>query len=312
MAHSAIRRGKNRPLPSERRYEPALQWQSWLLSAGVLSLCGAAAIWWLFHNWGSGSQGALLISAAFALVAWAARAGTPRAALAGGLLAATMLLASADGAHWLRSALPSLLAMILLTYFATRFGHRSKAELGAAESRRGRNAAQVTANLGVAGLAGAAALAIRQANPGLIASSLASWPSHSSPRWAAVCAAMLTAALAEAAADTLSSEIGQVLGESPLLVTTRSCVAPGTDGGMSLPGTVAGVTGAIVVVLVAAPTLRLSLRAGAACAVGAIAGMFFDSLLGATAERKGLLNNDAVNFLSTLAAALLAVLFLLV
>ena len=35
-------------------------------------------------------------------------------------------------------------------------------------------------------------------------------------------------------------------------------------------------------------------------------GLFFDSLLGATLERRGRINNDAVNFLSTLAAALFA------
>ena len=39
---------------------------------------------------------------------------------------------------------------------------------------------------------------------------------------------------------------------------------------------------------------------------GAIVGLFFDSLLGAVLERRGWLNNDAVNALSTLAAALFA------
>jgi uncharacterized membrane protein len=36
---------------------------------------------------------------------------------------------------------------------------------------------------------------------------------------------------------------------------------------------------------------------------GAVFGLFFDSLLGATLEERGLLNNDAVNFLSTIIAA---------
>jgi uncharacterized membrane protein len=40
--------------------------------------------------------------------------------------------------------------------------------------------------------------------------------------------------------------------------------------------------------------------------LGAIAGLFVDSLLGATAERRGWLNNDGVNFLSTLAASAIA------
>jgi uncharacterized membrane protein len=36
---------------------------------------------------------------------------------------------------------------------------------------------------------------------------------------------------------------------------------------------------------------------------GGVFGLLFDSLLGATLEERGWLNNDAVNFLSTLSAA---------
>ena len=39
------------------------------------------------------------------------------------------------------------------------------------------------------------------------------------------------------------------------------------------------------------------------CALAGILGTFFDSLLGATIERRGLIGNNTVNFLSTLAAA---------
>jgi uncharacterized membrane protein len=41
-------------------------------------------------------------------------------------------------------------------------------------------------------------------------------------------------------------------------------------------------------------------------AAAAVTGMFVDSLLGAVLEGPGWLNNDAVNFLGTLSAALLA------
>ena len=53
--------------------------------------------------------------------------------------------------------------------------------------------------------------------------------------------------------------------------------------------------------------LRESKLLIALAAPGAIFGLLFDSVLGATLERKGLLNNDAVNFISTLSAALFCV-----
>ena len=126
------------------------------------------------------------------------------------------------------------------------------------------------------------------------------------PCLATFCAVVVIAALAEATADTLASELGEVLGGPPLLVTTLRRVAPGTDGAISLIGTVAGTAGAVLVVLVAVSTLGLRLGDAVAAGVGALGGLFVDSLLGATVERRGWLNNDAVNFLSTLAASLIA------
>jgi uncharacterized membrane protein len=49
----------------------------------------------------------------------------------------------------------------------------------------------------------------------------------------------------------------------------------------------------------------------AECAVAfaaGVAGLFFDSLLGATVERKGWINNDLVNFCSTAFAAAISLL----
>ena len=118
---------------------------------------------------------------------------------------------------------------------------------------------------------------------------------------------IVVAALAEATADTLASELGEVLGGPPFMITTLRRVAPASDGAISLAGTVAGISGAVLVVLVAAPALGLSMSNAVRAGLGAIGGLFFDSLLGATAERRGWLNNDAVNFLSTFAASIIAI-----
>jgi uncharacterized protein (TIGR00297 family) len=228
---------------------------------------------------------AIGVSLALALLVLMARAATPLAALTGGVLCAVLTL---GWSPWYRSALPALVTLFVLTWAATRFGRARKQPLGIAEDKHGRNAAQVAANLGVAGLA--AALSLIHRVPG-------SWYSL-----------MVVASLAEATADTLASELGEVVGGQPLLVTTFRRVAPGTDGAVSLAGTVAGVSGALLVVAVSWATLKLSMADTLAAALGAVGGLFVDSLLGATAERSGWLNNDAVNFLSTLAAALIAIL----
>jgi uncharacterized protein (TIGR00297 family) len=261
-----------------RAPEQQRPWQSWLVVAAVAPWCALAA---LRHA----TPTAFGISLTLAILVLIARAATPLAALTGGVLCAVLTL---GWSPWYHSALPALVTLFVLTWAATRFGKASKQQLGVAEDKRGRNAAQVAANLGAAGLA--AAFSLMHPLPG-------SWYS-----------VMVVAALAEATADTLASELGEVVGGEPLLVTTFRRVAPGTDGAVSLAGTVAGISGALLVVAVSWATLKLSVADTSAAALGAVGGLFVDSLLGATLERRGWLNNDAVNFVSTLAAALIAIL----
>ncbi len=109
--------------------------------------------------------------------------------------------------------------------------------------------------------------------------------------------------MAEAAADTVSSEIGQAVGDVPRLVTNWRPVPAGTDGAITLAGTAAGVGAAIAVSLTGVVPLGLA----PICAAAGILGMFADSVLGATLERRGFLGNNAVNFASTAIAALIAI-----
>ena len=86
---------------------------------------------------------------------------------------------------------------------------------------------------------------------------------------------------------------------------------PGSNGAVSLPGTAFGAAAALLVALVAVSMGMIAASALGLVVLAALAGMFVDSLLGATLERpegsQGWgLNNDAVNLLGTLTAALLA------
>jgi uncharacterized protein (TIGR00297 family) len=123
------------------------------------------------------------------------------------------------------------------------------------------------------------------------------------------------AALAEAAADTVSSELGQVLSSQPRMITTLRRADAGTDGAISVGGTLAGVLAAGIVALAGSLVLRGSVEMLPMLAISWSSGVFgllFDSLLGATLERRGWINNDAVNFLSTASASVFALALLAV
>jgi uncharacterized protein (TIGR00297 family) len=284
-----------------------LNWQSKLVLLLVLPFAGADLViqahGWAEFYWPV-AVSTLGLSLIFGLVVLKLRAATPAATFAGAAITGCLIFSTSAFTPagifpyppW-HSALSPLLAVVCLTVLSTRMGRKRKELLGTAERRQGRTAAQVAANLGVAAIS---------------SSGLAqSWLIESGwIRAAAYAPAILLtlplAALAEAAADTVSSEIGQVLGGQPRMITTLRRVEPGTDGGVSLIGTLAGMAAAGIVAAVGAWALGGGATFFWVSTAGGVLGLFVDSLLGATLERRGWLNNDAVNFLSTASAALFA------
>ena len=181
----------------------------------------------------------------------------------------------------LHSGLPPLALLFFLTFAATRYGRARKEARGLSESRTGRRASQVIANLGIAAICAALTRS----------------------RFTSIIDLAAIAALAEATADTLSSEIGQAVAGPAFLITTLRRVPPGTDGAISVAGTLAGLVGAAAVAYVGLPPDSFKLLVFAAVFAASTAGLFFDSLLGATVERRGYIGNDLVNFASTAFAA---------
>jgi uncharacterized protein (TIGR00297 family) len=278
--------------------ENKLNWQSKLVLLAVLPFAGTEVVldwnWWV-------SQGAPVaiwaigLSVLLGLVTWRLRAATPAGALTGALITASLMFSTVVVPYqpW-HTALIPILAVSMLAFIATRAGRHRKEQLGTAEGRKGRAASQVAANLGLAAMA--------------VSSPVQSWLADSRwvPHHAATPAMLFTlavAALAEAAADTVSSELGQVLGGRPRMITSFKSVDPGRDGAISVAGTLAGLVAAAIVAYAGMWALGGGWILFTVSCAGAVFGLFFDSLLGATLEERGLLNNDAVNFLSTASAA---------
>ena len=226
------------------------------------------------------------------------RAATPFGAATGFVITASLMFSTVTFPYeaWHTALLP-ILAVSLLAHLATRLGRAQKERLGIAEKRRGRDASQVAANLGVAALV----------SNGLFQSLLMDTNWFARPTVVPMPLIVVgLAAFAEAAADTVSSELGQVLSSAPRMITTLRKAAPGTDGAISFGGTLAGVAAAGIVALIGTYAMRGDLYTLLVSFAGGVFGLFFDSLLGATLERRGWLNNDMVNFLSTASAAAFA------
>jgi len=277
----------------------SLAWQSRLVLLLTLPAIGADLVlevhWWAV-NMVQVMAWVMALSALLGLAAWTSGAATRHAVAAGVAIALSIGFSTTVYPYtpW-RSGLTPLALTILLTSVATRVRRIHKVKEGRAESAHGRNAVQVAANLGVA------ALAFSGAAQSLLINGQWIQPGNAVPG-----IVIGLAALAEAAGDTVSSEIGRAVGGPTRLLTTMRRVEPGTDGGFSLVGSVAGMAAAALVALAGVLLLSGGMRGFYIACGGGIVGFFFDSLLGATLERRGWLNNDLVNFLSTLCAALVA------
>ena len=224
---------------------------------------------------------AIAVNAAVSFAGYRAKTVSGSGAIAGALIG-TIIFATTGWRGW---------TLLFITFLAvattSRLGLRRKTLLGIAEERGGRRGAgNAIANTGAAAVASILAVA--------------------GPFEAARLA--FAAALVAGGSDTIASEIGKAWGRRTYSVTTLQRVPAGTSGAMSIEGTAAGLVGALALATIAA---ALGFAAGGASIVlivaAATAASLIESGLGATLESPGILNNDALNFINTSAAALIAV-----
>jgi len=222
---------------------------------------------------------AILVTAAFAALAYALGMISRSGAL-GGFLVGTAIYASLGPRGFTVLALFVVGGSLL-----TRLGYNSKQRTGTAQEHGGRRSARnALANCAVATLC--AILAATGSEP---------------------FAAAFVASLGAAFADTAESEIGQLFSRTPRLITTLQQVPPGTDGAISVPGTVAGIGAAGLMATLGLVLGMLEATASAfIVALAAFVGTIADSLIGDLSPRAG---NELTNVLCTLVAALLALIF---
>ena len=203
-----------------------------------------------------------------------------------------------------------LVLYFLLTSWLTRAGRAEKARRTAEILPEGgrRTAQQVLANGGVFAF-------------------LLTLPESPAVRLAAL------GALAAAAADTWATEIGTRFGGTPRHLFSGAPLPPGLSGGVTLPGSLAAIAGAVVTASAAPWLVPAAGHAGVvAVATAGVLGAFLDSALGATVQSRrrcprcgGIgerarhcdsftehttgwrwMTNDLVNFSATVGGALLA------
>lgn len=267
---------------------------SWVRLPPV-GVTGAEAVW-------------LLVNVLLAAAGYLARSVSLSGAVAGTLLGSALIAWGGWPAYVV------LLLFFVLGSAATRMGWREKKTLGLEQEGEGRRgASHAFANAGAAVICICAAVAT-DASAGLM--------------WLAA-----VAALATATADTVSSEIGQWIGRRAFLPLTFRRVERGTEGAISLEGTVAGALGAFVVA--AAGMLLLAWKSRgfetlpfsegwtraahalstpflwkgiAIVAVSAVAAAWLESVAGSwNRNRIEKVPNGAMNFLNTVAGAVIAI-----
>jgi uncharacterized protein (TIGR00297 family) len=184
---------------------------------------------------------------------------------------------------------------LVLVYFfvgsaVTKIGLAQKMALGIAEKRSGQRGPE-----NVWGSASTAALCA------LLTLVLA--PTWHSWLWLAYVASFSTKL-----ADTCASEVGKAYGQRTFLITTLKPVPRGTEGAISLEGTLAGIVGSVIIASLAWGLGVVTAWGLLWTIIAAFIATNLESLLGATLQsRWPWLTNEVVNGINTLLGALIVV-----
>lgn len=193
--------------------------------------------------------------------------------------------------------------LIVVFYFlvgsgVTRIGMAEKEAAGIAEKRSGaRGPENVWGSAITAAICALAILAVNLITPdnrGLIALLMLGY----------------VASFSTKLADTCASEVGKAYGQKTFLITTLQPVPRGTEGAISLEGTIAGVFAGMSIALLGWSVGLIDLTGVIFCVISAFIATNIESLIGATWQAKySWLTNEVVNGINTTIGAIVAILF---
>jgi uncharacterized protein (TIGR00297 family) len=259
-------------------------------AATTLAVFGTATF--PLHDAPPNMWGWIAANTVLAIIGYALR-GVNLSGLITGWLLGTIIIVGTGIALYL-----PLLAFFIIGTLVTKLGYKRKSHAGLAQEGGGRRGAgHAFANVGVAALC-----------------AIAVWRGHE-----ILPVLMGVAALATAACDTTGSEIGQLFGRRAFLATTFKRVEPGTEGALSIEGTLAGIVAAAVVAIIGVaatvhhyhPGFMGSVviarsRTVAVITACAFLGSYAESLAGNwNRKHGGEIPNGVLNFFNTVMGALL-------
>ena len=185
----------------------------------------------------------------------------------------------------------SVVCYLVLGSLVTKIGFNYKNNLGIAEKRGGRRGPENVLGSASTGLFLALMIKLNLANLILLKIGFAS-------------------SFAAKLADTFGSEIGKRFGKNTFLITSFKKVRKGTEGGISLEGTIASLFGSLLMSFIMSILGFITIEKGFfIVSFSGFAATIFESFIGAIFQDKFNLSNEAVNAIQTSFSATLAILF---
>lgn len=188
---------------------------------------------------------------------------------------------------------------VVMVYFlvgsaVTRIGAARKEAAGIAEARSGRRGPEnVWGSAAIGSLCALGILAL-QAQGNMAAVTLLTLG--------------FVASFSTKLSDTTASEVGKAYGRRTFLVTTLKPVPPGTEGAVSLEGTLAGVVASVAIASVGWAVGLIAASGIILCAIAALIATTLESIIGATLQAQiSWLTNELVNVINTLIGAIVAI-----